>query len=117
MSYFINTSAVFDQKSCSKSGFFNISLYFSIKVLFNFSFLFFNVDKILYISSESTPSYILYTSTQLQKISCSAYLSLLVKFIFLRCILESWGFCLFTIYPHEKQVNSYSYGKKVFRLQ
>ena len=36
---------------CSKFGFFNISLYISNKVLFNYNFFLINVDKTLYISS------------------------------------------------------------------
>ena len=98
-------------------GFHNISLYISVKVLFFFNFLFFNVDKTLNISSKSSPSYILCTSTHMENILTSAYFNRFIKSIFFRCILESSCLRLFTQNPHEKQVNSYSYGSTVFRLQ
>ena len=53
----------------------------------------------------------------MENILTSAYFILFIKLFFLRCVLESSCLRLFTLNPHEKQVNSYSYGSKVFRLQ
>ena len=53
----------------------------------------------------------------MQNFLSSAFFNLFSKFIFSRCILESSCFRLITLYPHEKQVNSYSCGSNVFRLQ
>ena len=39
------------------------------------------------------------------------------KIYFFLCILESSCLRLFTLNPHEKQVHSYSYCRRVFRLQ
>ena len=54
---------------------------------------------------------------KIQIIFCPAYFNRLIKIISLRCTLESSCLCLFTLNPHENQVNSYSYGIEVFRLQ
>ena len=40
-----------------------------------------------------------------------------MKIIRFRCILESSCFRLITLYPHEIQVHSYSYGSNVIREQ
>ena len=93
---------------CSKLGFLNMSSYISIKKLFSFNFLFFNVDKTSYILSKSSPSYILYKPTHMEKILTSAYFNRLINFIFFLCILESYCMRLFTLYPHFIQVNSNS---------
>ena len=53
----------------------------------------------------------------MENIFTSAYFNRLIKLIFFLCIFESSCFLLLTLNPHEKQVNSYSYGSKVFRLQ
>ena len=53
----------------------------------------------------------------MQNILSSAYFIGLIKFIFFRCFSESSCFRLITFYPHEKQVNSFSYGNNVIRLQ
>ena len=53
----------------------------------------------------------------MENILTSSYFNRLIKFIFFLCIFESSCLRLFTLYPHEKQVHSYSYGSKVFRLQ
>ena len=53
----------------------------------------------------------------MENILTSAYFNRFKKLIFFRCILESSCSRLFTLNSHEKQVNSYSYGSKVLRLQ
>ena len=53
----------------------------------------------------------------MENILTSAYFNRFMKLIFLRCIFENSCLRLFTLNPHEKQVNAYSYGSKVFRLQ
>ena len=53
----------------------------------------------------------------MENILTPAYFNRFIKLIFLRCIFESSYLRLFTLYPHGKQVNSYSYGSKVFRSQ
>ena len=59
----------------------------------------------------------IYTSIQIQNTFCSAYFNLFIEFIFFLCFLESSFFRLFTLNPHDTQVNSYSYSRRVFRLQ
>ena len=53
----------------------------------------------------------------MENILTSAYFNRILKVFFLRCILERSCLRIFTLYPHEKQVHSYSYGSKVFGLQ
>ena len=53
----------------------------------------------------------------MENILIAAYFNRFMKFIFLRCIYDNSCLRLFTLYPQTIQVNSYSYGSKVFRLQ
>ena len=50
----------------------------------------------------------------MQKILCSAYLNQFLKFNFFRSNLVSSCFRLIMLYPHEKQLNSYSYEEEYF---